>query len=476
MKSKSVSRFILYGALVTSGASISTHVYAQLRIPQQILEPVTPVIERIPAEVDTIRDVLETTVNQGVEGTLNTLSSIPAPQFSVPSPLSLNASSGNLILKEVETPDGFLAVEREWLFVGNEADINYFAHPDITIKSSHYLPAIDQWIYRLKVTTSLDELSQIGNSLPEALKAQVGRNHIYLAQGVEGENKESGKAKSTNPDLNGNTNSATGQNLGEGTGLGSNVDSGEAISNTKNKQVCQVPVRIGMVDTEVAQNHPRLEHVNIEQQSFLPQNLPATQVHGTSVASLLANNMHSGSQLYNASVFYTRNSVSQGATLLSLIDGLNYLLANHVDVINMSLAGPENPVLAKIIEKVSEQGVQIIAAVGNEGPASPPLYPAAYPSTIAVTAVDANLAIYRWANQGSHVDFAAQGVSVETAHPDGTLTRETGTSMATPLISARYACLFRATKNQEQTIVALRDQAIDAGAPGRDSVFGVGIL
>lgn len=450
MKCRSLCQRVVGGLIFTMGSVLSLNASAQLTIGRQIIEPVRPIIDSVPVDVGTVRDVLETQVTQGVESRFDTLANIPAPQFSVPSPLSLASPSGTLVLKEVKAPDGFLALEREWLVVGSEAHKTHFSHPDITIESSRHLAAIDQWIYRLKVNTSLDELSQIRNSLPETLKTQVGRNHIYLTQGMGA--AESAKIKNNNQDMLAN------------------------ITTTDKPGVCQIPVRIGMIDTSIAQNHKALEHLVIEQQPFLPQALPTTQVHGTSVASLLADNMRAGSHLYNASVFYTRNSISQGATLLSLIDGLNYLVAKQVDVINMSLAGPENSVLANVIQKISEQGVQIIAAVGNEGPASPPLFPAAYPSTIAVTAVDNNHAIYRWANQGNYVDFAASGVSVEVAHPDGTTSRETGTSMATPFVSARYACLFRASSNPAQALVTLRDQAIDAGAPGRDPVFGVGIL
>ncbi|MBQ4829138.1 S8 family serine peptidase [Alteromonas sp. MMG017] len=459
MKCRSLCQLVVGGIIFSMGSVLSSDVSAQLTIGRQIIEPVTPIIDRVPVDVGTVRDVLENQVEQGVGSTFETLNNIPAPQFTVPSPLSLTSPAGNLVLKEVKTPDGFLTVKREWLVVGSEADKAHFTHPDITIESSHYLTAIDQWIYRLKVSTSLDELSQIRNNLPTSLKAQVGRNHIYLAQSMDNLQSPETYQIPENPENQKNS-----------------QDKQASIETTDKPKVCQVPVRIGMIDTNIAHNHQALKHLVIEQQSFLPQALPTTQVHGTSVASLLADNMLTGSHLYNASVFYTRNSISQGATLLSLIDGLNYLVGQHVDAINMSLAGPENPVLANVIEKISEQGIQIIAAVGNEGPASPPLFPAAYPSTVAVTAVDSNHAIYRWANQGNHVDFAASGVSVEVAHPDGTISRETGTSMATPFVSARYACLFRASSNQAQALATLRDQAVDAGAPGRDPVFGVGIL
>lgn len=142
----------------------------------------------------------------------------------------------------------------------------------------------------------------------------------------------------------------------------------------------------------------------------------------------------------------------------------------------MSLAGPDNPVLASVIKQLDEKGVQIIAAVGNEGPASLPLYPAAYPETLGITAVDKNHAIYRWANQGSYVDFASYGVSVDAAHPKGDTVRQTGTSMAAPRATALYACFLRAEKERKGALIKLQHLAVDAGEPGRDSIFGFGVL
>ncbi|CAI3969112.1 MULTISPECIES: S8 family serine peptidase [Alteromonas] len=430
----------------------------------QVVSPVRPIIDRTSSDLKAIREEARRKAQSSIEGTrdLSTvasgvLSDIPAPQFIAPAATTILSTSGQVVVNEVAVESGFLAVEKEWLFLGEEADKVHFQGANIEIQKAQFLPALSQWLFKVKVTGDEDDVSSIRNSLPHNLQSQIGRNHIYLSQ--------------TKPTSNG---------------------SFQEISSEK-LETCPTPLRIGMVDTHVASNHPLLSHVNLTQASFIvghnqdrnqeqdgnagsETDVAFSSDHGTAVASLLAASLPKSSQVFNASVFYSRNSVSQGATLMSLIEGLNYLASQQVDAINMSLAGPDNPILARVINQLDKSGIQIIAAVGNEGPASLPLYPAAYTETLGITAVDKSNVIYRWANQGDYVDFAAFGVSVNAAHPNGKTIRQTGTSMASPRATALYACFLREKQERNAALLKLQQLALDAGAPGRDSVFGFGVL
>lgn len=442
----------------------------------QVVSPVRPIIDRTPSDLKALREQAVRRAQSAVNSTetlaSGMLDSIPTPQFRASSATTILSTSGQPVIKEVTVENGFLAVEKEWLFLGSEADKAHFDGANIELQRAQYLPSLSQWLYQVRVTGNADEVSAISNSLPEKLQSQLGRNHIYLSQSQRAvKNVENNAAKSFNT----------------------------ASPQAKVDTVCQTPLRIGMVDTHVSPDHPLLSHIRLTQETFIighNQNNKAIKSnnankaengekastvafssdHGTAVASLLAKSIPASSQVFNASVFYSRNSVSQGATLMSLIEGLNFLASQQVDAINMSLAGPDNPVLASVIKQLDEKGVQIIAAVGNEGPASLPLYPAAYPETLGITAVDKNHAIYRWANQGSYVDFASYGVSVDAAHPKGDTVRQTGTSMAAPRATALYACFLRAEKERKGALIKLQHLAVDAGEPGRDSIFGFGVL
>jgi subtilisin family serine protease len=151
-------------------------------------------------------------------------------------------------------------------------------------------------------------------------------------------------------------------------------------------------------------------------------------------------------------------------------------MKRRVPVINMSLSGPPNEVLHAAIERALAAGHLIVAAVGNGGPASPPLYPAAYDGVIAVTAVDEGQHVYRRASRGSHVELAAMGVDVIAAAPSGVATYS-GTSFASPYVAALAALEYPTLDPQKASAVkeSLRENALDLGKPGRDEIYGFGL-
>jgi len=247
--------------------------------------------------------------------------------------------------------------------------------------------------------------------------------------------------------------------------------------------VSAMHTNIGLIDTAVDTKHEALRDSHIVRQRFVDSDtLP--MAHGTSIASLLVGNstaLHGllpDATLYSAAVFTQSFSRNIQASADSLAAALNWLVKEHVPVINMSLAGPPNVLLQITIRKTLEKGHAIVAAVGNDGPAAPPLYPAAYPGVIAVTAVDARRHVYRRANRGKYVDFSAPGVKVLAADQRGGYGTFSGTSYAAPVISALLARQLRAPDRmrQQHAFAQLQQQTIDIGSAGRDPVFGYGLL
>ncbi len=84
----------------------------------------------------------------------------------------------------------------------------------------------------------------------------------------------------------------------------------------------------------------------------------------------------------------------------------------------------------------------MIAAVGNQGPKSPPLYPAADPNVIGVTATDDSDKLYKGANRGTQVAVAAPGVDIMVAAPAETYRLTTGTSVAAAHVSGVIALMM----------------------------------
>ena len=89
---------------------------------------------------------------------------------------------------------------------------------------------------------------------------------------------------------------------------------------------------------------------------------------------------------------------------------LAWLCEQRTPLINVSLVGPRNRVIEAIVAELVARGFIIVAAVGNDGPAAAPLYPAAYAGVVGVTGVDARGRALVEAGRGPQVDFAALGV------------------------------------------------------------------
>lgn len=200
-------------------------------------------------------------------------------------------------------------------------------------------------------------------------------------------------------------------------------------------------VRIGIIDGGVA-SHPSLAGAGIDQHGF--SGSPQATGHGTAVASLMVGNQGlfrgaaRGASLFVADV-YGGNRAAGSAS--AVVRAFGWLVSRQTRVINVSLVGPPNVVLARAIQQVRARGIQIVAAVGNDGPAAPPQFPASYPGVVAVTGVDANGRALIEAGRSTHLDFAAPGADMAAALPNQGYAKVRGTSFAAPLAAARLAAL-----------------------------------
>jgi len=70
----------------------------------------------------------------------------------------------------------------------------------------------------------------------------------------------------------------------------------------------------------------------------------------------------------------------------------------------MSFAGPKDPILMQAMKRLTDQGIILIAAAGNAGPKSPPLFPAAdQQNVIAVSATDVDDKVYKARTAAKHI-------------------------------------------------------------------------
>ena len=229
---------------------------------------------------------------------------------------------------------------------------------------------------------------------------------------------------------------------------------------------------LGIVDTGIATATPALSRALKESRSFAPGGyVPRT--HGTVVGDVAA---RAGASLISTDVFGLDVKNELAAPTASIVAALDWLVARRIRVLNISIEGPDNLVLAHEIRRALAAGVMIVAAAGNDGPAAPPAYPAAYPGVIAVTAVDEQDRVYRRANRGAYITFAARGVNVPSPLEPPAPRSFSGTSFAAPVVAA--VLLQRRTlyphEAGSESLAALRRASRDLGAPGRDEIFGFG--
>ncbi len=253
-----------------------------------------------------------------------------------------------------------------------------------------------------------------------------------------------------------------------------------------NSATCGKGVRLGMIDSGVDLKHPALRGQKVEFRSFhSKKRRPGPSEHGTSVAAMLVGKPSSkgwggllpGAELKAANMFELNKIGKKVGNVIALLKGLNWLAKQKVHVINLSIAGTNNKAVNKAFKIARKKGLVMIAAAGNWGRSDKPAYPAAYRDVVAVTAVGAYQGIYKKANKGDYIEFAAPGVRMWTAVPGGGK-YQSGTSFATPYITALMGLEISkgAAKSPDTLRSILKSQIKDLGRKGKDPTYGWGYV
>lgn len=273
-------------------------------------------------------------------------------------------------------------------------------------------------------------------------------NHIYLDSGVVA--RERGDARTGEPTL-----------------------SAGAASAAPSR------VRLGLVDGGVDVSHPVFRDASIHQHGCADKPVPSE--HGTAVASLMIGRsdvFHGaapGAELFAADVYCGSGT---GGAVDAVVEGIAWIAHERVPVINVSLVGPRNVTLESVVRIVLARGHLIVAAVGNDGAAAPPLYPASYPGVIGVTGVDARRRVLLEACRGPQVDFAAPGADMAAAMLSSHFAAVRGTSFAAPIVAGLLAAQLAEPDAAAagRAVAQLAAQAVDLGSHGVDKVYGNGLV
>jgi subtilisin family serine protease len=237
-----------------------------------------------------------------------------------------------------------------------------------------------------------------------------------------------------------------------------------------------VGVPVGLIDGGVDVNHSVFATRRPQVSGCGGRPVPSE--HGTAVASLFVGRspqFHGaapGAPLVAVDVYC--EAATPGGRVRDIVLALSELIAANVRVINMSVVGPDNAVLAAVVRKVIAQSIVIVAASGNDGPNAPPLYPAAYPGVVAVTAVDAHQKVLMEASGGDHVRFAAPGADMLAASLGEEFAAVRGTSYASPLVAGLIAQLIENedSPSVEEVVQQLAATAAERGVSRSNRRYG----
>ncbi|TWX52254.1 S8 family serine peptidase [Colwellia hornerae] len=375
------------------------------------------------------------------------------PLTALPDSLSIETVTGKKLWLDVEVEQGWRAVQGQWLLLADDLSKAHLIEQGAVIINESRYSGLGMALLRFNVPQAIDSKKALIKILSAKASMSLARNHIYQSQ------------------------SQTSQLVDEKL-----VDK-KLKTEKQSNAACQLKVKVGIVDSAIDTNHYAFKQANITAKSFLPAELAVSVKHGTVIASLLVGKTEQlvpllpQGKIYSAEVFYQQSDYVQGATLSAMIAGINWLIEQDVKVINMSLAGPDNKILQTVLTLAMAKGALIIAAAGNEGPAAPPMFPAAYKDVIAVSAIDQLQQPYRWSNRGDYVDYSALGVNVLTAQSGQRVGRESGTSIAAPHVTAALACLIaKFSVDKNQLLEKLNESTIDLGPRGKDPIYGVGAI
>jgi hypothetical protein len=242
---------------------------------------------------------------------------------------------------------------------------------------------------------------------------------------------------------------------------------------------CGRGLRLGMLDLQPDHNARALRGAALEVRRIVPWgHRIAGGDHGTAVAALLVGRadderlagLAPGAALAAAAIFARARNGDPETTTEWIAQGLDWVLGQGADVVNLSFGGPPDAVLARVVAAALATGAALVAAAGNDGPEAPPPHPAALAGVLAVTAVDVALEPWPKASRGSHVALAAPGVDVFTAGGK----HRSGTSYAAPF--ATVALAFERARGVEGADARVLAAARDLGPPGPDPIFGAGLV
>jgi subtilisin family serine protease len=238
-------------------------------------------------------------------------------------------------------------------------------------------------------------------------------------------------------------------------------------------------VIVAVIDSGIDINHPELANSIVETFDALGSG-EGPHIHGTAIAGAIAahSRLTGSAPLAKLLAIRAFGAASNGAQSTSyvILKGLDFAASHGAQIVNMSFAGPRDNLIGRGIAALAAKGILMVAAAGNAGAKSPPLYPAADANVIAVSATDAQDNLLSASNRGSYISLCAPGADIFLPAPGQKYQMASGTSFSAAYVSGIAALMLErnpALKWGELRAMLMKT-AHDLGSPGRDDLFGAG--
>jgi len=238
-------------------------------------------------------------------------------------------------------------------------------------------------------------------------------------------------------------------------------------------------VTVAVIDSGIDLKHPEFAGSIADSFDALGSR-EGPHAHGTGVAGAIVSHARLMGSAPAARILAIRafGAASGGAESNSyvILKALDYAVAHGAQIVNMSFAGPKDELIDRGIAASAARGIVMVAAAGNAGAKSPPLYPAANANVIAVSATDAQDKIFAASNRGSYIAVAAPGVDIFLPAPDQKYQMTSGTSFSAAYVSGVAALMLERNPvlRRDELRATLMRTARDLGSRGRDDLFGAG--
>jgi subtilisin family serine protease len=320
---------------------------------------------------------------------------------------------------------------------------------------SRQLALIGKTVHRYRIANGRDLRLALRNAARDPRVAWIQPNYLYRLQGeaanpdslTDASGPEPAGSDSAKPDTAKLESALPAEPAQEIENAPPGSYAGRALNLQRAHKIAGgAGVRVAVIDSLIDAAHPEIDGAVADRFDAVASAGQEPQAHGTAMAGAIGGHRKLDGVAPQAELLAVRAFGDRGdatrAVSLDIAAGVDWAAAKGAKVINMSFAGPRDPLLGEMLSAAAKKGLILVAAAGNDGPRAAPLYPAAYAEVIAVSAVDEQARIYDKAARGPYVALAAPGVDVLVAAPRGAYDLSTGTSVACAEVSGIVALLL----------------------------------